>query len=185
MKVAAFLLSLSLAAGCDSCKKEETPTATTTKPAAPPSHEPAPPPPGTDADKKRIEALDIAAKIDSGLAGFHHDAKPMAAGVAGEARKAEVWFVDGKPLLPKKLVIAEVDPAGALTSSVDMYFDDKGYLAFVRAPDGLFVFKLEGLALWLDPQQRIKHGIKPEDATARVNELKSDMNAGLTLFKIR
>ncbi len=178
----ATAVSLALAS-CSSCNKKEDapPPPKKVDPHGPPQM----PMAGTDADNKRIAALDLQKKIDAGLATFQHDEKPMAAAAGAPQRKAECWWVEGTPRAPKKLVISDLDASGAVQSSVDMYFDDKGMLEYAHAPDGHFVFHMEGLALWLDPQQRVKRGVKPQDASARAKALKKDMNDALALFKIR
>jgi hypothetical protein len=180
-----------LASGCSSCsscsgdKKDvaETPAAPGKK-----DHTPQPPPAGSDADQRRVAALALASATDAALASFKHDEKPMDPTADGQKRSAEVWFTDtngGQPLVPKKLIIKELDGSGAAKSQTDMYFDDKSMLAYAHAPDGHFVFRMEGLALWLDPDQNIKHGIKPQDAGARAAALKKDMSSALTMFRIR
>jgi len=55
----------------------------------------------------------------------------------------------------------------------------------VRAPDGLFVFNLESLALWLDREQRVKRGVSPGEARTRVDELKLQAAKALSTLGVR
>lgn len=162
------------------CKKDEP-----AKPAKPQGvHTPppsAPPAAGTDADNKRVEALDLAVKIDAALAQLERGEKALPDG-----RKVEAWIARGTPSLPKKVVVATAgDDKGAPAGVVDMYYDDKGMLAFARAPDGLFVFKMESLALWLDADQKVKRGLNPAMVKPRVDALLKDSAAALTAFGLR
>ena len=168
--------ALLFTAACDSCggcgaKKEEPAQPVKADGHAPPAM----PAPGSDADQKRLDALALANKIDGELSTFKHDEKPMA-----PDKKAEMWWIEAKPEQPKKLIVT--DNSGAATT---YYFDEKGMLAYVRAADGHFVFRMEGLALWLDPEQRVKHGVKPQEASARAAALKKDQSQALTMFGLR
>ena len=178
LHLVAFVVVGLAASACDSCgacgKTEE-------KPAEPPKKEvnsrpePQMPAPGTDADNKRVAAIELAKGIDGGLSTFKHDTK----GLDGTST-AEAWWVEAAPMKPQKLIIK--DGAGAVTT---MYFDDKGMLAYAIAPDGIFIFHMEGLALWLDGEQRVKRGIKPQEAAARSQALKKSMTQGLEAFRLR
>jgi hypothetical protein len=184
-------LALSVNASCKSCKKDDGDTAAgadgggahhkgvDSRPA------PAMPAPGTDADNKRLAALALATKIDGDLATFKHDEKTLDPALAGANKKAEVWWIEASPEQPKKVIVKELDASGNVQSQTDMYFDEKAMLTYAKAPDGHFVFHNESLALWLDPEQRIKHGVKPQDAGLRANALKKEMSAALTTFKLR
>lgn len=184
----AFALSAALAlalTGVSSCKKDDNKEEPASKPppkAAPSPPQAAAPPPGSDADVKRAAAIALAKGIDDGLAGFTHVDKELAAGADGKARAAEAWHV-GK--LPKKLVIKIKDATGVVADTTDFYFDDGGRVAFVRAPDGLFVFNLESLALWLDREQRVKRGVSPGEARTRVDELKLQAAKALSTLGVR
>jgi hypothetical protein len=160
-------------AGCDSCdKKKDEPAAGAVEPA---EHAPAAmPAPGSDADQKRLDSLALVAATDGALSTFKHDEKPM-----GPDKKAEGWWIEAKPEKPKKIVVKDAK------GETSYYFDDKGGIAYVRAPDGHFVFRMEGLALWLDPEQRVKHGVKPQEAMTRANALKKDASQALGLFGLR
>lgn len=146
-------------------------------PAPPPS---APPKAGTDADNKRIEALDLAVKIDGELATLERGEKVLADG-----RKVEAWITRTTPPLPKKMVVATVDDKGATTGALDLYYDDKGLLTFARAADGLFVFRMESLSVWLDNDQKVKQGLTPGVVKPRVDAITGDSRAALTLFGLR
>lgn len=188
----AFALAAALAltlVGASSCTKDDKKTDDKEVPASkPPPKAPstppqaALPPPGTDADAKRAAALALAKGIDDGLAGFTRVEKELAAEADGKARAAEAWHV-GK--LPKKLVIKIKDATGVVADTTDFYFDDAGHLAFVRAPDGLFVFSMESLALWLDREQRVKRGVTPGDARTRVDVLKLQSAKALSTLGVR
>lgn len=185
-------LALALAAGlalaligATSCSKDDDKAQPTSKPppkAPPPPPQPAALPPGSDADVKRAAAIALAKGIDEGLGGFTRVEKELAAGSDGKARAAEAWHV-GK--LPKKLVIKVKDATGVVADTTDFYFDDGGRVAFVRAPDGLFVFSLESLALWLDRDQRVKRGVSPGDARTRADELKLQAAKALSTLGVR
>ncbi|MBI1945657.1 MAG: hypothetical protein HYS27_08175 [Deltaproteobacteria bacterium] len=184
----AFALAAALAltlVGATSCTKDDKKEEPANKP--PPKAPSTPPqaavpPPGTDADAKRAAALALAKGIDDGLAGFTRVEKELAAEADGKARAAEAWHV-GK--LPKKLVIKIKDATGVVADTTDFYFDDAGHLAFVRAPDGLFVFSMESLALWLDREQRVKRGVTPGDARTRVDALKLQSAKALSTLGVR
>lgn len=184
----AFVLG---AAACDSCgscgKKGDAVDAGPKKAMGDPHAPPAPPPPGSDADTKLKSALALASAIDGQLATFAHGEKAAQPNSLGQPRKAECWYVDDpKQRRPKKLILKDLDAAGSVQSETDYYYDDKQMVAYVKASDGHFVFgEMEGLALWLDPEQRIKRGIKPMDALNRANQLKKDMTAALISFAIR
>ncbi len=169
-----------------SCKKDEKKEEAVVKPPAkaPPQAPPqaAAPPPGSDADVKRAAALALAKGIDDALATFTHAEKELAGEADGKARAAETWHV-GK--LPKKLVIKIKDATGVVSDTTDFYFDETGKMAFVRAPDGLFVFTMESLALWLDRDQRVKRGVSPADARARVEELRLRSAKALSTLGVR
>lgn len=174
-------------AGCSSCTKDdkkddtkEAPAKGPKPPATPP--EASAPPPGTDADLKRTAALALAKAVDDGLAGYTRVEKDLQPEADGKGRAAEAWAV-GK--LPKKLVIKIKDATGVVADTTDFYFDDGGHMAFVRAPDGLFVFNLESLALWLDRDQRVKRGISPSDARARVEQLRTQSAKALSALGVR
>lgn len=162
------------------CKKDE--PAAPVKPEGvhtPPAS--APPAAGSDADNKRIEALDLAVKIDAQLATLERGEKALPDG-----RKVEAWIARGTRPLPKKIVVATAaDDKSVPASVVDMYYDDKGMLAFARAPDGLFVFKMESLALWLDADQKVKRGLNPATVKPRVDALLKDSATALTVFGLR
>ncbi len=181
-------LALALAAtACSSCGKDDKKDNGKEAPAKGPKPPPTPPqaaapPPGTDADLKRAAALALAKTVDDGLGAFTRVEKELAADADGTARAAEAWHV-GK--LPKKLVIKVKDATGVVADTTDFYFDDAGRMAFVRAPDGLFVFNMESLALWLDREQRVKRGISPGDARARVEQLRAQSAKALSSLGVR
>jgi hypothetical protein len=66
-----------------------------------------------------------------------------------------------------------------------MYYDDKGMLTFARASDGLFIFRMESLALWLDADQNVKRGVSPSVVQPRTEALLADNRAALTAFGLR
>lgn len=174
------VVALVVVATAVACKKEE-PAAPVKPGGAHPPPASAPPAAGTDADNKRIEALDLAVKIDAALATLERGEKALPDG-----RKVEAWIARGTPSLPKKVVVATAgDDKGAPAGVVDMYYDDKGMLAFARAPDGLFIFKMESLALWLDTDQKVKRGLTPALVKPRVDALLKDNAAALTAFGLR
>ncbi|MCC7074489.1 MAG: hypothetical protein IT383_24495 [Deltaproteobacteria bacterium] len=182
----ALTISLGLA-GCSSCTKDEKQADTKERPDKGPKTpttppQPAAPPPGTDADLKRAAALALAKTVDDGLAGFSHVEKDLAAGADGKGRAAEAWHV-GK--VPKKLVLKVKDATGVVADSTDVYYDDAGHMAFVRAPDGLFVFNMEALALWLDREQRVKRGVSPGDARTRAEQLRAEAAKALVTLGVR
>ena len=162
------------------CKKDEP-----EKPAAEPRKQPenAPTPAGTDADRKRIEALDLAVKIDAALPTYQHAEKPLPA-LDGKTRKAEAWVEQGTPPKPKKIVVTVTDDKGVVETT-DLYYDDKSMLQFARAPDGLFVFQMESLAVWLDRDQKVKRGLNPSLTKNRVDAIMSDNRATLLMFGLR
>lgn len=172
-------LGLSLVAAV-ACKKDEAkaPVAEAHKP---PMN--APPPAGSDGDKKRIEALDLAVKIDAALPGYQRAEKPLPA-LDGKTRKAEAWVENSTPPKPKKIVVTASDDKGGVETT-DLYYDDRGMLQFARAPDGLFVFQLESLALWLDRSQNVKRGLSPSLTKTRVDAIMADNRASLLLFGLR
>lgn len=161
------------------CKKDAPPPPVVVDAPAHPA--PAGPPAGSDGDSKRIEALDLAVKIDASLASLEHGEKTLPDG-----RKVEAWIKrDTKPPMPQKIVIASVDDKGAPNGVVDMYYDDKGLLTFARAPDGLFILRMESLALWLDVDQKVKRGLTPQVVKPRADALLGDNRAALTAFALR
>ena len=183
--VTALAAALLLAASCkkDEKKAEVAPKpAPTAKPAPQTPPEPAAPPPGSDADVKRGAALALGKAVDDALATFTHVEKELPAGADGKARVAEAWHV-GKT--PRKLVIKSKDATGAVGDTSDFYYDEQGHLGLVRAGDGLFVFSMESLALWLDREQRVKRGITPAEARTRVDELKLQAAKALSALGVR
>lgn len=181
----ALLAVAPLAAG--GCKKDEDKQAVAAKPppkapAPPAAPQPAAPPPGSDADLKRQSALALAKGVDDALATFTRVEKDLPAGPDGKARGAEAWHV-GK--LPKKLVIKTKDATGVVSDTTDVYYDEQGRIGFARAPDGLFVFNMESLALWLDAEQRVKRGVSPNEARTRVDALKLEAAKALSVLGVR
>lgn len=182
---AALLVAVPLAAG--GCTKDEKKEAVAAKPApkapAPPAApQPAAPPPGSDADLKRQSALALAKGVDDALATFTRVEKDLPAGADGKARAAEAWH-QGK--LPKKLVLKTKDATGVVSDTTDVYYDEQGRIGFARAPDGLFVFSMESLALWLDAEQRVKRGVSPNEARTRVDALKLEAAKALSVLGVR
>ena len=169
-------LSLSVVLGASlACKKDE---------AAPPPAEArkqpmnAPPPAGTDADTQRIQALDLAVKIDAALASYDSAEKVDA------KRKVEAWTERATPPKPRKIVITGTGTDGA-PEVTDLYYDDKGMLQLARAPDGLFIFQMESLALWLDRDQKVKRGLDPSLTKTRVDAIMADNRTTLGMFGLR
>jgi hypothetical protein len=148
------------------CEKDPPPPPP--KPAQGAKREPSPPPPGTDADLKLNAGIALAKSADEALAAAAPIEKPMPA-ADGKACKVKVWL-DGKR--PKKVTVLTLDDGGATTAVTDIYYDERGKPGFVRAPDGLFIFHEESLALWTDHERRVKRGISPEAARERVAEIK-------------
>lgn len=142
-----------------------------------------PTPAGSDGDRKRIEAIDLAVKIDAALPGYDRAEKPLPA-LEGKTRKAEAWVERSTPPKPKKIVVTATDDKGGVETT-DLYYDDKGMLQFARAPDGLFVFQLESLALWLDRDQKVKRGLNPSLTKTRVDAIMADNRATLLMFGLR
>jgi hypothetical protein len=167
-------------------KKEDAP-----KPPAAPAPGPdqpalAPPRAGTDADNKKAAAQELATKIDASLATLQHGEKDLPQDVSATAHKAEAWWSEeGGKRTPKKLVLKTVDAKGTVTETTDLYFDDRGMVEYVRAPDGFFVFHDELLALWLDREQRVRPGLNPGVTSVRVDTLKKAMMTGLDAFALR
>lgn len=183
--LAALLAVAPLAAG--GCKKDGDKQAVAAKPppkapAPPAAPQPAAPPPGSDADLKRQSALALAKGVDDALATFTRVEKDLPAGPDGKPRAAEAWHV-GK--LPKKLVIKTKDATGVVSDTTDVYYDEQGRIGFARAPDGLFVFNMESLALWLDAEQRVKRGVSPNEARTRVDALKLEAAKALSVLGVR
>lgn len=163
------------------CKKDP-PAPVASDAPAPPA--PAGPPPGSDGDNKRIEALDLAVKVDAELPTLERAEKTLADG-----RKVEAWIArTATPPVARKVVVHTVGAAAdakAPGGVVDMYYDDKGMLAFARAPDGMFIFRMESLALWLDADQKVKRGISPAVVKPRADALLADNRAALAAFGLR
>lgn len=178
--LAALLLST---AGCKKDEKKEAPVAKPppkAQPQTPPQA--AAPPPGSDAEVKHHAALALAKGVDDGLATFTRVEKDLPAGPDGKARSAEAWHM-GK--LPKKLVLKTKDATGVVSDTTDVYYDEQGRIGFARAPDGLFVFSMESLALWLDREQRVKRGVSPNEARTRADALKLDAAKALSALGVR
>ncbi len=170
-----LLATLSLVA----CKKDPPAPAAPVDAPAPPAA--SGPPPGSDGDTKRVEALDLAVKIDGALASLEHTEKKLPDG-----RKVEAWIKrDATPPVAQKIVLTTVDDKGVPNGVVDLYYDDKGLLTFARAPDGLFIFRMESLALWLDADQKVKRGVSPTVVKPRADALLTDNRAALTVFGLR
>lgn len=181
--VAALTASLLVASGCTKDEKKEVPAQKPppkAQPASPPQA--SAPPAGSDADVKRAAALALAKTIDDALATFTHVEKDLAPGPDSKARAAEAWHV-GKT--PKKLVLKSKDATGVVADTVDFYYDEQGHLGFVRSGDGLFVFTMESLALWLDRDQRVKRGVSPAEARTRVDDLKLQAAKALSTLGVR
>lgn len=183
------LVFVAAAVAATGCKKEEAPPPPPSPaPAAAAPPVPAPPAAGTDADTKRIEAQALATATDAALATFTKSEKEFPPDASGSARKAEAWTAagpDGKRQFPKKVVISRLDDKGVVQETTDLYFDERGRLQYARAPDGLFIFQNESLALWLDREQRVKRGLNPGVVTMRVEALKKEMVEALGLFNLR
>ena len=176
LRVALVVVTTAVVAFAASCKKEEE-AAPSGKPAkATEQPELRPPPPGTDADKKLTAALELAKTIDDSLGTLTKSEPALKPGADGKQRKAALW-ASGKS--PKKLAVTIVDDKGAATAATDIYYDANGKIGFVRAPDGLFVFNNESLALWLDENKIVKRGVTPQEARMRVEEINGDSKAAL------
>ena len=175
-----ILLALSLLTLATGCKKDQP-----VKPVIEAQKQPinGPTPAGTDADHKRIEAMDLAVKIDAALATYERGEKALPE-LQGKTRKAEAYIDRGTPPKAKKIVITANDGKG-LVETTDFYYDERGLLQFARAPDGLFVFQMESLALWLDRDQKVKRGLNPSLTKARVDSLMADNRATLVMFGLR
>jgi hypothetical protein len=175
---AAALVSLGTL-GSMGCKKDPPPPPPVVDAPTPPAAKG--PPPGSDGDTKRIAALELAVKIDGALATLEHGEKKLPDG-----RKVEAWIKrDAKPPVAQKVVVTTVDDKGAPNGVVDMYYDEKGYLTFACAQDGLFIFSMESLALWLDADQKVKRGLNPAAVKPRTDALLKDNSAALTTFGLR
>jgi len=164
------------------CKKEEAAQPSGPAPKATKQPELGPPPAGSDADKKLTLSIDLAAKIDDVIGTFNKSEHALAPSADGKQRKGSLW-VAGKS--PKKLAVVTVDDKGAATAATDIYYDANGKIGFVRAPDGLFVFNNESLALWTDENKVVKRGVTPQEARMRVEELNADSKAALIAAKIQ
>jgi hypothetical protein len=174
----AFIITLAVAS-LTACKKDAPPPPDVVDAPAHPA--PAGPPPGSDGDNKRVEALALAVQIDAALPSLEHVEKKLPDG-----RNVEAWIKrDAKPPVAQKVVVATVDDKGAANGVVDMYYDDKGMLTFARAQDGLFVFRMESLALWLDADQHVKRGLNPAMVKPRSDALLADNRAALTVLGVR
>src|SRR5688572_27746658 len=89
--------TLAAVAAVGACKKDPPAPVATDSP--PPQPTPAGPPPGSDGDTKRIEALDLAVKIDAALPSLEHAEKKLADG-----RKVEAWIArTATPPVAKKI----------------------------------------------------------------------------------
>lgn len=186
--LAASILAAAVAlTGTAACKKDEPPPAPAAPVAAVPTT-PVPPTAGSDADKKRTEAQALASATDAALATFARVEKDLPPDASGAARKAQAWTAPragGKGEVAKKVVISKLDDKGVVQATTDLYFDERGRLQYARAPDGLFVFQNESLALWLDREQRVKRGLNPGVVTMRVEALKKELVEALSLFNLR